>query len=57
MVSLQDLLVLVSQLITVERKIEEALATEKDKARRKKLAKAIEKRDLAAIRDLLFDTY
>jgi hypothetical protein len=57
MVSLSDLLVLVSQLITVERKIEEALATEKDKARRKKLAKAIEKRDLAAIRDLLFDTY
>ena len=53
--NIADILKLVQQIIDLEKKVEEAIADEKDKARRAKLAKAIKDRDLDAIRHILFD--
>lgn len=57
--SITDILKIVQQIIDLEKKVEEAIVDEKDKARREKLAKAIEEaiknRNLDPLRHLLFD--
>jgi hypothetical protein len=53
--AIADILKIIQQIIDLEKKVEETIADEKDKARREKLAKAIKDRDLDAIRHLLFD--
>jgi len=53
--NLADILKIVQQLIDLEKKAEEAIADEKDRVRRKRLASAIAGRDLDAIRHILFD--
>ncbi len=57
--SIADILKLVQQIIDLEKKVEETIADEKDKARREKLAKAIEEaiknRNLDPLRHFLFD--
>jgi len=49
-----EILDLVGQVIKIEKKIEEAIANEKDVRRREALAKAIRDRDLNRLRELLF---
>jgi len=57
-----NLLEIISGIITLEKELKELvsavsaqIAAEKDKKRRKRLAKAFEERDLEAIREILFD--
>lgn len=54
-INLGEILKLLDKLTDLEKKVEEALANEADKKRRKKLLDAFKKRDLDALRDLLFD--
>jgi hypothetical protein len=54
-VSLADILGMVEKIINLEHEIERAIKNEKDKKRRKKIAKAIKGRDLNALHDLLFN--
>lgn len=53
-VTVGDVIHLVSALIVLEQKIEKAIETEKDAARRRRLADAFKRRDLDAVRDALF---
>jgi hypothetical protein len=53
-VDLATILKLIEEGIALEKKIESAIASEKDINRRKKLLKAIQERDLETIRELLF---
>lgn len=55
MSTLADILKILEKIITLEGKAEEAIATEKDKSRREKIAKAFTDRDRAALASLLFD--
>jgi hypothetical protein len=51
---LKEILSLVAKVIELESKIETAIASEKDKNRREKIAKAFKDRNLDALRELLF---
>ncbi len=53
-VNLGEVIRLLEKLINLEEAIEEAIENEKDKKRRKKILAAVERRDLDALRDLLF---
>lgn len=52
--TIQEALKMLDVLIQLEKKIETAIAAEKDVKRREKLEKAFKDRDLAAYRDALF---
>jgi lipid II:glycine glycyltransferase (peptidoglycan interpeptide bridge formation enzyme) len=54
-VSLSDILNMLQKIIDLEGKVEEAIKSEKDKKRRKAIAKAFKDRDCDALRKLLFD--
>jgi hypothetical protein len=54
-VSLSDILNMLQKIIDLEGKVEEAIKSEKDKSKRKKLSKAFKDRDPDALRKLLFD--
>lgn len=45
---------LVGKIVDLEKKIETAIASEKDARRRKRLLKACQERDINAIREILF---
>lgn len=54
-VTVGDIVFLIKALVVLEQKIEDAIATEKNLARKKQLAAAFEsKRDLVALRESLF---
>lgn len=52
--TIQEALKILETLIGLEKKIETAIAADKDIARREKLEKAFKDRNLAAYRDALF---
>jgi hypothetical protein len=54
-IPIKDILDLLKKVIDLEGKIEEAIKDEKDKARRKKIAKAVCNRDLDALRKLILE--
>jgi hypothetical protein len=54
MSNISEILKILTTIIALEKKAEEAIASEKDKGRREKLAKAFKDRDRAAVADLLF---
>lgn len=54
-INISEILKALDAIIKLEKQISEAVANEKDKKRRKKLAKAIADRDVDALRKLLFD--
>ena len=54
MPDLTEILKILDVIIKLEKKVETAIASEKDAARREKLEKAFKARDLAALRDILF---
>jgi hypothetical protein len=53
--SLKEIAFMLEKIIEFEGKVEEAIKSEKDKSKRKKLAKAFKDRDPDALRKLLFD--
>jgi len=53
-VDIATVLALLDKILKLEKQVEEALASEKDKKRRKKIADAFKKRDREALSDLLF---
>jgi hypothetical protein len=55
MANITEIIKLLSELINIEKKIEERINEEKDLKKRQALKDACEKRDLPAIRKLLFD--
>jgi hypothetical protein len=54
MSNLSSILKILDEIIRLEKKAEEAIASEKDKSRRDKIAKAFKERNGSAIRDILF---
>ena len=54
MTDLAEILKILDVIIQLEKKIETAIAAEKDLARREKIAKACKDRDVDALRKLLF---
>jgi hypothetical protein len=54
MPSLSELLKLLDKLISIEQQAEKIIKSEKDKARREKIAKAFKDRDGASLRDVIF---
>ena len=55
MSTILDLLKLLDRILDLEQKIEQVIASEGDKKRRKKIAEAFKKRDRDALADLLFN--
>jgi hypothetical protein len=55
MIDIATILKLLDKILDLEKKVEEAIASEKDKGRRKKIAKAFKDRDRDALADLLFN--
>jgi hypothetical protein len=53
--SLKEIAFMLEKIIELEGKVEEAIKSEKDKSKRKKLQKAFKDRDPDALRKLLFD--
>ncbi len=53
MADLTEILKILDVIIQLEKKIETAIASEKDENRRKKIVKAYKNRDLAAMRELI----
>ena len=54
-IRIKIILDLLKKVVDLEGKIEEAIKDEKDKARRKKIAKAVGNRDLDALRKLILE--
>jgi hypothetical protein len=54
MTDLTEILKILDVIIQLEKKVEMAIASEKDTNRREKIEKAFKARDLAALRDALF---
>jgi hypothetical protein len=54
MTDLTEILKILDVIIQLEKKVETAIASEKDTNRREKIAKAIKDRDCDALRKLLF---
>jgi hypothetical protein len=54
-VSPKEILDMLKKIMDLEAKVEEAIKSEKDKSKRKKLSKAFKDRDPDALRKLLFD--
>ncbi len=52
--TIAEILAIVEQILALEKKVEVAIASEKDMRRREKLQKACKERDLDAIRSILF---
>jgi len=55
MIDIATILKLLDKILDLEKKVEEAIASEKDKNRRKKIAKAFKDRDRDVLADLLFN--
>ena len=53
--TLLDILRLFDRILELEKKVEDLIASEKDKNKRKKIEAAFKKRDREALSDLLFD--
>jgi len=54
-VDIATILALLDKILKLEKQVEEALASEKDKKRRKKIEEAFKKRDRDALADLFFN--